>query len=286
MMQKIVLEVIRLVSIDWRSDNYYGMIFVMSVICFAIIAVIFMKVIRKRRSHFAMKKLTNPYIVMMAAMIAVSIVLAIGNIPYFFGLTVTNQQGVFFIGLTFYFILWIVGTNMFLKGVIRLPENRKRQFARLQMIVGVVIVLDILFAVLSFVLSTVTIENFDATTILEMGFAISALIGLVIFIYYRNALNVEIKKNASKLIKARIEMLKNAVTTQIVFVFVIAVGSTILFTNSGIVKDEIIETVMFFLLNIIGVINTFIIFNSIDIPTSVRVKYNITPRRFNFTVKV
>ena len=174
---------------------------------------------------------------------------------------------------------------MFLKGVIRLPENRKKQFARLQKIVGLVIILDIIFAILSFVLSTVTIPNFDSTTFLEMGFAVSALIGLVIFIYYRNALSVEIKKNASKLIKARIEMLKNAVTTQIVFVFVITVGSTLLFTNSGILSDEIIETSMFFFLNIIGVINTFIIFNSIDIPSSVRARYNITPRRFNFTTK-
>ncbi|MCY3410647.1 MAG: hypothetical protein INQ03_03320 [Candidatus Heimdallarchaeota archaeon] len=272
--------------IDWSASNYYGYAFIFSIMASIAVGFIFYKVWKKRRTHNAMVKLTNPYVMMLLAMLSVPIILAAGTLDQFIAdWKDINERGVFFIGLTNYFIYWILGTNLFLKSIIRLPEDRKKQFNRLQKLIAFVIAMDVIYAILSWILISIDLGDYNVTNLLELGFAISALIGLFVFLYYYRSLKQEINKNASKLIKARIAMLSNAVFTQILFVLVIFIGTTILAFDIKIIEDELLESTMFLILNTIAFVSSVVIYQSIDIPNRVRARYNITPKRFNFAVK-
>ncbi len=235
-----------------------------------------------------MKIVTNTALLVSLAMYFITALISVNyakHLPN--GSELIDEQTLFALTYAIYFLLWVLANSYFLNQIARIPEDRRTQFE----IVKWLLRLE-LFALIVMALTTAGIFPFydmglfglAKNDLVELTFVLLAILALFTFTYFYSALGREKENNASKLIKARIELMQYAILAQIIVSFVIVIGAGLLLSNL-IPEDRVVEFGLFTVTSIVSLVTNIIMLSSINIPQRVRVRFNIAPKRFKFVMQ-
>ncbi len=240
------------------------------------IIVIILLSLYQRRRHEAMKKITDPIIILLISMLLIPLVFSASRTAIVLtGENQYNQAGSFAFVFALYYVLWIIGINKYLNQIIRIPKSRIFKFQRIQKLLYTGSIATFILTIIAF-----SIEG----NLLELLFGIVALFALFSFLYFRSVILNEKDKNASKLIQARLDLYNYSVISQIVLLIILILGAMILSLDL-ITDGPKAEFFVFSALDLITIISAIVLFNTINIPNFIRYRYNLNPKRFKFIAK-
>lgn len=256
---------------------------VLSFLSFVIVSVFLFRLWNMRKEHSAMKIITTSAGTITLAMALINVVIGFTYLRYVFEpIKNISEQSSYAVAYVIYFILWVLGNNYFLNHIARIPRNRIRRFKVVRQILNIEILLTAMLGI--YATQLVPFINYgefvDFTTVVEIAFVLISQLAMITFVYFYKALGQEQQKNASKLTKARIQLMRTTILLQIVLSVVIGVAAGLLIF--GLTEDVYIEFFLFLVMNIVSVSTSLIIYSTVNIPNRVRIRFNIAPSRFKY----
>ena len=233
------------------------------------------------KQHGAMNVIANTTALILLSAFIMNVFLVIGHLNEISDVFAdTNEEAAYAVGYALYFIFFIIGNRRFLKSIIRLPAHRRGSFNWVNRLLNLQVLLTVILSVFTSGFIASVRSNPDYNDFVEASFALISQIAIISFVYFYRALGTERDKNASKLLKARLQLMRYSILTQILMSLGILIGALFLATNTG--NSNHVEFYIFTFISIITVLFSVITYMSITIPNRVRVAYNIAPRRFQF----
>jgi len=269
------------------SQAYGSMTFYVTAIISFVSVGFLLRVLYLRRQHSAMKIVTNTSALVTLAMYVITAFIALSYSRYVFPTFQSlDEQTVFALTYASYFLLWILANQYFLNKIARIPENRRTQFELVKWVLRLEIAVLVFLALATAgVIPVLNLGLFglDKNTMVELIFVLLSIAALFTFIYFHRSLGREKDNNASKLIKARVQLLQYAIFSQIILSLAIVIGAGLLFANA-LPVDQIVEFGLFTTVSVISLVTNYIMSASVNIPNSIRVRFNIAPKRFKFVM--
>lgn len=262
--------------------NPTNVVFEISMISSIIIAIILIKIQKIHQNQNSLAILTKSTGLFMIAMLIVNIFFAISHMDVLLGIYI-NREVLYAISYAFYFILWILGINFFLNNIVRLPPDRVGRFRRTTNLLNFQLVFTFLLTIFTSGILRSVRENPHFGDLVEGSFALISQGAIITFIYFYRQLGFELNKNSSKVIKARLQLMRYSVLLQIVISLTVAVGTTVLLLNRY--DDAYVEMYTFSTICILTVLCSLILIWSINIPNRLRIRFNLTPSRFEYVLK-
>ena len=233
------------------------------------------------RQHRATKSLVLSMGIIVTGMVIALILSAIGELYWLGPIPVGKQDSFFMAGFAMYFAGWLLGLSKFANEIIRLPESRKAQFQNFNKVLSFLVMLSIagIYFALAF-----PFTQFNSIRLVNLSFIIIASLAGFGFLFYYRVLGTEIDKNASKLIKARLQLIRYAIQLQLLLLLAIILGvsAEIIFK----VSDAIAETFIFGAITIVLCVSGLIFRWVIYIPNRIRMRFNLTATRFKYIQKI
>ncbi len=232
------------------------------------------------RSHRETRSLVLSMATIVAGMIVALTLSAIGEFYWLDPTLVSEQDSFFMSGFAMYFAGWLLGLSKFTNEIIRLPENRKAQFQYFNRILSFLVVISIvgIYFALAFPLI-----QFNSVRLVSLSFIIISSIASFGFFFYYRVLGREIDKNASKLIKARLQLIRYAIQIQLFLLLAVILGVSAIILGA---RDIVAETLTFGLASIIMSVCGLIFRWVIYIPNRIRMRFNLTATRFKYIQKM
>jgi hypothetical protein len=270
------------------SDEFYGSTtFYITAVTSFIIYAFLVRLLLMRRKHKALNVVTTTSGLIIFAMGLINSIIAYSYARYKYPESITFQeQSLFALAYTIYFVLWILGNNYFLNKIARIPPHRRTQFRMINIIMNIEIVITAMLAVIFSNIIPSARETFGFTENngrVEIVFVVVSQIALITFVYFNRALKNEQTNNASKLIKARLQLLRYAIQAQILLSIVIGVFAFLIVMAQF--QGLLLEFGLFGSMSVLSLTTALIVYSSINIPNRVRVRFNIAPKRFNYIVR-
>ena len=263
-----------------RLDPAFTPIFlIISTIVVVLVLYFIFSVIRQQRTSPGIQSLTIPLIFMLLSILSITISIFAGRLDYVFERDL--QEVVYYtVGYTLYFVFWILGMGRFLRDTVRLPPENRAQFKRVQLLLYLIaFLLAIGTAVAMVQPGDSTLLGLRYNEFFQYAFFIISQFSILAFLYFAVVLNREKAKNASKLVKARLDILRYGVLLQVLLSFNVLIAALFLALTS--IPDYIQEFFTLGSVQIIAAFSAYVIYSSIKIPHFVRARYNLTPRRFS-----
>jgi hypothetical protein len=252
---------------------------------------ILLQLTRLYRLHSTMSDITYSIILIVLGFIIMNTIVGYVAMYLAFDLAplINVSMTVYFsVGYISYLLLWILGINHYLKRIIRLTNDKLASYKRINLLIKIqigimlsliVILLNIIPPLTSYVESVITIGMLS-----QYLFVLTAIIALGTFSFFYRMLKNEQEKNASKLIKARLELLKLSIIPQIFVSLGILAGTFGLIINTGYPTFVVIGPALIWVA-VMTMMSSIISLWSVNIPNRIRIRFNIAPTRFKYIAK-
>ncbi len=217
-----------------------------------------------------------------AIVISFGYVLSITNIILgeLYWLGITHQSNFYLmLSLSFYYAGWFLGLRLLLKKTFRLPEERKRRYS---IFMNVMIGLVLLMLVFTFTTRTLVNKMGENNPIVIGLFITQGVLGLIVFIVFKEMIKAEINKTASKLTKARFYVLHQVIIVQLVTFGVIIIGDIL--ELIFIEQLLIYEVFTIVILSLLSLLTVWMLHGIVYVPEGVKERFGIMQTRFE-TIK-
>ncbi len=232
------------------------------------------------RRHRATKSLVLSMGMIITGMILALTMSIIGELSWFGLISDKRSTSFFMAGFAMYFAGWLLGLSTFTTHIVRLPEDRKARFQNFNRILSLLVIITIIgiYITLSFPSTT-----FKSIRLVTLSFIIIASFATLGFFFYYKVLGTEIEKNASKLIKARLQLIRYAIQTQLILLLGAILGNSVIILGFS---KAIAQTFVFAVASILFVSSGVVFRWVIYIPHRIRIRFNLTATRFKYIQQI